>query len=240
MTTTTSSPKRGRAEPPRGGILNGRPGRVAPRRSRPRSRSLLVVAALLVLGFALATASLVVRAGEKVSVLSVGTPITKGHVIERQDLVSVAVSGIARAVPVEDANDVVGKTATVDLIKGQVLTKGMITTTLTPTAGQSTVGLALDPTRVPSFGLDPGDIVDLIAVPNSEADGGSVNGRASSLDNPTVLARSATVYAVQGLATDGGKVLLTVLVDSKAAGPVAAYSTSDRVAVVEVTAAGDQ
>lgn len=204
-------------------------------RARPRSRSLLVLAALLVVSFALATAYLVTRAGDKVSVLSVSTAISKGHVIERADLVSVAVSGIAGAVPVEATDTVVGKTTTVDLVKGQVLTQGMVTTTPTPATGQSTVGLALDPTRVPSSGLDAGDIVDVIAVPNSEAGGGR-----ATLANPTVLARAATVYAVQGLATDGGKVLLTVVVDTKEAGPVAAYSTSDRVAVVEVAAGGGQ
>lgn len=237
MATTTSSPKRGRTtKPASGGILDGRTSRMKAGRGRPRSRSLLVLAALLVLSFALATAYLVTRAGDKVSVLSVGTPISKGHVIERADLVSVAVSGIAGAVPVEATNDVIGKTATVDLVKGQVLTEEMVTTIPTPATGQSTVGLALDPTRVPSSGLAAGDIVDVIAVPNRETGGG---GRAT-LNNPTVLARAATVYAVQGLATDGGKVLLTVVVDTREAGPVAAYSTSDRVAVVEVAAGGGQ
>lgn len=238
MATTTSSPKRGRNEPAPGGILDGRTSWLKAGRSRPRSRSLITLAALLVLGFALATAYLVARAGEKVSVLSVGTAITKGHVIERGDLVSVAVSGVAGAVPVEQTNDVVGKTATVDLVRGQVLTGAMVSTTPTPATGQSTVGLALDPTRVPSSGLNPGDIVDVIAVPNSEAGGGAAGTGAASLDHPTVLARAATVYAVQGLATDGGKVLLTVVVDRREAGPVAAYSTSDRVAVVEVAAGG--
>jgi hypothetical protein len=195
----------------------------------------LVLAGLLVLGFALATANLVSRAGDKVSVLSVGTPIAKGHVIQREDLVSLAVSGVAGAVPVEQTNSIVGKVATVDLVKGQVLTEDMITTTPTPATGQSTVGLALDPTRVPSSGLDPGDTVDVIAVPTSEAGGAT---GAASLHNPTVLARSATVYAVQGLATDGGKLLLTVVVDTTRAGLVAAYSTSGRVAVVEVAAGG--
>lgn len=237
MATTTSSPKRGRTtKPASGGILDGRTSRMRAGRGRPRSRSLLVLAALLVLGFALATAYLVTRAGDKVSVLSVGTSISKGHVIERGDLVSVAVSGIAGAVPVAATDEIVGKTATVDLVKGQVLTEEMVTTTPTPATGQSTVGLALDPTRVPSSGLDTGDIVDVIAVPNSETGGG---GRAT-LARPTVLARAATVYAVQGLATDGGKVLLTVIVDTREAGPVAAYSTSNRVAVVEVAAGGGQ
>jgi flagella basal body P-ring formation protein FlgA len=175
-------------------------------RGRPRSRSLLLLAALLVLGFALATAYLVTRAGDKVSVLSVGTPVTKGHLIERADLVSLSVAGITGAVPVERANQMVGKTATVDLVQGQVLTEDMVTTTPITVTGQSTVGLALDPTRVPSSGLDPGDIVDVIAVPNTEAGSSGEGGRrATSLDNPSVLARVATVYAAQGLAPTAGR-----------------------------------
>lgn len=236
MATSTSSPKHGRTKPSPSGLLDGHTSRMKAGRGRPRSRSLLLLAALLVLSFALATAYLVTRAGDKVSVLSAETPITKGHVIERANLVSVAVSGIAGAIPVEATNEIVGKTATVDLVRGQVLTEDMVTTAPTPATGQSTVGLALDPTRVPSSGLNPGDIVDVIAVPSSETGGG---GRAT-LNNPTVLARAATVYAVQGLATDGGKVLLTVVVDTREGGPVAAYSTSDRVAVVEVAAGGGQ
>ena len=120
MATATSSPKRGRTKSAPGGILDGRTSRAPGARGRPRSPGLLSLAALLVLGFALATAYLVTRAGDKVSVLSVGTPITKGHVIERQDLVSLSVAGISGAVPVERANDIVGKTATVDLVRGQV------------------------------------------------------------------------------------------------------------------------
>ena len=246
VSAMTSSRKRGQTTPAPGGILDGRASQPRGARGRPRSRSLVLLAALLVLGFALATAYLVTRAGEKVSVLGVGTPIAKGHVIERVDLVSLAVSGIDSAVPVAQTDDIVGKTATVDLVRGQVLTREMFTTVLTPATGQSTVGLALDPTRVPSSGLDPGDLVDVIAVPNGETGGGGgaqrgVRGQgaqSATLNSPTVLARDATVYAVRGLATDGGKVLLTVVVSSREAGPVAAYSTSDRVAVVEVAAGG--
>ena len=42
--------------------------------------------------------------------------------IERGDLVSTSVSGVAEAIPVGDIDTVVGQTAAVDLVAGQILT----------------------------------------------------------------------------------------------------------------------
>lgn len=204
-------------------------------RARSRSRSLIILAALLVLGFGLATAFMVTRAGDKVSVLAVGSGVTKGHIIERSDLISQSVSGVPNAILVDQVDSVVGRTTTVDLVDGQILSSGMVTTTPTPNEGESMVGLSLDPTRVPSSGLTAGDIVDVIAVPGGDQ-GGKAN--QTDLDAPTVLASRATVYAIEGLATDGGQMLLTVVVADSDANKVAAYSTNSRVAVVEVTSSG--
>lgn len=199
---------------------------------RPPARGLIVLGVLLVIAFGLATAYLVTRAGDRVSVLAVGDPVAKGQTIDRGDLVSQAVSGVPGALGVADVEVVVGKTATVDLLAGQVLTGDMVTSAATPAEGQASVGLALDPTRVPSAGLAPGDVVDVIAVPGGEA----ANATGRSLNKPTVLARGASVFAVQEAATGAGQVLLTLVVERSEATPVAAYSTSGRVAVVEVAA----
>lgn len=221
-----------------GGFLSNGRGSVRSRgaRTKSRSKSLIVLAALLVLGFGLATAYLVTRAGDKVSVLVVGTEVPKGHVVQREDLVSQSVSGVAGAIPVDQVNDVVGHTATVDLVEGQILTHSMVTSAPTPGEGQALVGLSLDPTRVPSAGLDAGDVVDVIAVSGGEQ-GGKPN--QADLDAPTVLSAGATVYSIEGMATDGGQMLLTLLVDEADANKVASYSTSNLVAVVEVSAGNE-
>lgn len=219
------------------GLATSRPpGRWQHRTRPPRPRGLLVLAVLLVVGFGLTTAYMVTRAGDRVSALALGAPVAKGQILERADLVSQAVSGIPGAVEVASVNEVVGQTATVDLLAGQVLTADMLTSVPIPARGQAAVGLALDPTRVPSAGLAPGDVVDVIAVPNIQsANGANAAGRVG-LDRPTVLARGASVYAVQGAAVEAGQVLLTLVVDQSESKRVAAYSTSGRVAVVEVAA----
>ncbi len=242
-TTGETPPAGSRTETDRAGSSQTRSGRAGatlavsrkPSRGhirRPPARGLIVLGVLLVIGFGLATAYLVTRAGDRVSVLAIRDPIAKGQTIESADLVSQAVSGVPGALAVADVEVVVGKTATVDLLAGQVLSGAMVTSAATPAEGQASVGLALDPTRVPSAGLAPGDVVDVIAVPGGE----SADATGRSLNRPTVLARVALVFAVQGAATGAGQVLLTLVVQESEATPVAAYSTSGRVAVVEVAA----
>ncbi|MGB3763199.1 MAG: SAF domain-containing protein, partial [Ornithinimicrobium sp.] len=203
---------------------------------RPRPRGLLVLAVLLVVGFGLATAYMVTRAGDRVSVLALGAPVAEGQVLQRSDLVSQAVSGVPGAVEVSRVNELVGQTATVDLLAGQVLTADMFTTEATPARGEAAVGLALDPTRVPTAGLEAGDLVDVIAVPASQGEAAAAPGDGTraqkprgTLNRPTVLARGASVFSVQGAAVESGQVLLTVVVDEVDSTRVAAYSTSGRI-----------
>lgn len=187
-----------------------------------------MIAALLIVGFGLAGAVLFGRAGDKVEVLVMGSGVAKGQVVERADLRTVAVAGAPDTVRVDDVDAVVGKTAAVDLVAGQLVTNDMVTAQLVPGPGETVVGLALEPVKVPSAGLAPGDLVDVIAVPagNTEAD-------ATDLDDPVALTTGATVYAAAGSGTSGGQLLLTLVVDSDDAARVATYSTAGRVAVVE-------
>ena len=134
-----------------GGLLaGGRRAATGPQRPRNRSWGLVTLAALLVLGLGLAVAAWGIQVGEKTSVLAVGQPVAKGQVIARGDLVSTSVAGVSGAIGVDRVDVVVGKTAAVDLVAGQVLTPEMATDDPVPGPGRSVVGLALDPTRVPS------------------------------------------------------------------------------------------
>jgi hypothetical protein len=199
---------------------------------RTRSWGLVTLAALLVLGTGLAVAAWGLHAGSKESVLAIGKPVAKGQVIDREDLVSTSVAGVKGTIAVEQLGTVLGKTAAVDLVKGQILTSAMVTTSPVPAAGESVVGLALDPTRVPEAGLDPGDVVDVIAVPAND------NTDPAALDSPEVLAKAAQVYYLGGESTTGGQVLVTLVVDASDAARIAAYSTQNRVAVVETAPPG--
>lgn len=201
---------------------------------RHRSWGLVTVAALSVLGTGLAVAAWGLHAGQKESVLALGEPVSKGQVIARDDLVTTSVSGVSGAIPVSEINTVVNQTAAVDLVDGQILTSQMFAASAVPASGEATVGLALDPARVPGAGLDPGDVVDVIAVPG----GDTAQKDSAALDTPEVLAADASVYSVEGAATAGGQVLVTLVVDAADAARISAYSTQNRVAVVETAPAG--
>lgn len=207
---------------------------VSSRTVRKRSPGLVAAAGVLVMGSGLGVAAWGLYAGQKESVIEVGAHIAKGHVIGREELVSESVAGVHGAIPVAQIDSVVGKTAAVDLVPGQVLTASMFTSVMIPGPGHSTVGLALDPTRVPSAGLDTGDVVDVVAVPDAD----TAKSDATTLDSPTVLARGAEVYGVRGAATSGGTMLVTLVVAADDADRVAAYSTQNRVALVETAPVG--
>jgi hypothetical protein len=243
VTTTTNSNSRGksarRQQAP--SLLSGqRKAATGPMRPRNRSMGLVILAALLVIGCGLGVAAWGLSAGDKTSVLAVGAPIAKGHVLEREDLVSVSVSGVDGAILVEHVDQVVGQAAAVDLVAGQVLTDSMVTNSPVPEEGKAVIGLALDPTRVPGAGLQPGDQVDVIAVPDGEGAPAGGKDADAELDAPEVLATGAEVYEVGGEPVAGSQVLLTLIVDDADASRVAAYSTQNRVAVVETPVAPDK
>jgi hypothetical protein len=192
------------------------------------------IAALLVVGFGLAGAVAYSHAGDKVAVLQVATLVTKGHTITSGDLASVDVSGVPGAIPAVQSGSVVGRTAAVDLVPQTVLTEGMLTGSVLPGAGQSMVGLALDASQAPTAGLADGDVVSVIAVPGQD----STQATQQDLETPLVLAAAATVYSVSGAGTQGGQILLTLVVPQTAAARVAAYGSAGRVAVIEIPAAG--
>lgn len=231
MTTTVEKRSRKPGKDP-SSILAGR--RVDDRSLRTKSRrtGLVTVAALLVVVCGLGFALLLSQAGDKTAVLTIGEPVAKGQVVEQSNLVSTQVSGAAGAIETADSSTVVGKIAAVDLVAGQILNRDMVTSDPIPGKGKATVGLSLDPTRVPSSGLKSGSVVNVIAVP-----GGDNGGAAEEMDAPQLLAEGAEVYAVDGASTEGGGLLVTLIVDSSDAARLAAYSTSNRVAVVETSPA---
>lgn len=213
------------------GLLSGgqRPARGL-REARRRSPGLIVLCAFLVVATALAVAAWGLRAGQRESVVAIAQEVAKGHVIERGDLTDASVAGVNGVIPLSELETVVGKTAAVDLLPGQNLTRAMVASDPVPAADQATVGLALDPDRVPAAGLQPGDVVGIVAVPGDS----KTEVLDSDLDRPTFLDPAAEVFEVGGEATAGGELLVTVIVDVSDAGRVSAYATQNRVALVEV------
>jgi hypothetical protein len=224
MTTTESSRKATT-------VLSGRRDDIRGLRSRPRRGGLLAFAALMIVGSAVAVAVLVNRAGDTHEVLIARTEIPEGHTIQRDDLATARVSGVEGTYSVEQVNSLVGTTAVVGVVPRQVMTESMVSESPVPGEGESLVGLNLDPSRVPSAGLEPGDNVMVIA-----AAGGETGANPEELDVPTVLTSGASVFDLAGSATEGEGILITLRVAETDAAKIAAYSVAGRVAVVETSA----
>ncbi|WP_460818630.1 SAF domain-containing protein [Nocardioides korecus] len=166
------------------------------------------------------------------AVLVVAEPVPAGSVITAKDLGVLEVSGVNGAIPSDDSSTIIGSTAAVGLVDGQILTRHMVTSDPLPGPGERVVGLQLDATRAPA-GLAPGDVVAVIAVP---PDGDPST--PGNLDDPTVLAPSATVASAAAI--QGAGIRLTLVVPDSVAERVTAYMAAGRVALVQAPVGGDE
>ena len=164
-------------------------------------------------------------------VLAVAHPVAAGTVIKADDLKVVAVAGVTSTISSEDAASVVGSTAAVGLVEGQILAPDMVTSQPLPGPGERVVGLQLDATRAPS-GLLPGDGVVVLAVPPA----GDPSSPAE-LDDPTVLAPKATIASAE--VVEGAGARLALVVPESVAERVTAYVAAGRVALVQAPIGGD-
>lgn len=201
---------------------------VRPLPTGARRPGLIGAAVLLIVGFALTGALLVSSAGGKTEVLVAAGPVPAGHVITGDDVRATSVAGDVRAIAASDVSTVVGRTAAVDLVPGQLLNRDMLTAAAVPAAGQAMVGLALAPGRFPADGLRPGDRVHAVAVP-------AATGGGEGADSPRVLA-IGDVYAVRADATSAADTLITVVVPSPAAGRLSAHAVAGQVSLIKVPA----
>ena len=106
-------------------------------------------------------------------------------------------------------DSVIGHVALVDLAKGTLLTSSVVADAETIKSGDGVVGLSLDPGAYPARGLAPGDRVNVVRAAD-----------VADLDTePSVIARNATVFAVDELSSD--RLLVSVLTGQDAAELVA-------------------
>jgi Flp pilus assembly protein CpaB len=168
---------------------------------------------------------------DREEVLAAAHTVAAGTVIEADDVKVVAVAGVTSTISSEDAASVVGSTAAVGLVEGQILTPDMVTSKPLPGPGERVVGLQLDATRAPS-GLRPGDVVLVLAVP-PPGDPSSP----AELDDPTVLAPQATVASAE--VVEGAGTRLALVIPESAAERVTAYVAAGRVALVQAPVGGD-
>lgn len=168
---------------------------------------------------------------DRQEVLVVAEPVAAGSVITTDDLAVAEVSGVDGAIPSADHETIVGSTAMVGLVEGQVLTRDMVTSDPIPGPGERIIGLQLDATRSPD-GVTAGDVVMVLAVPPA-----GDPSTPDELDSPTVLSPDATVASAT--VVEGAGTRLTLLVSDAVAERVAAYVAAGRVALVQAPLGGD-
>ncbi|GAA0922942.1 hypothetical protein [Nonomuraea longicatena] len=184
---------------------------------RERKPALAALAVLLILGGALAATLLVMRSGDRISVIRVKQQIGAGQQFTETALeeVQIADTGIDYVLW-SQRQSVVSSFAAVTLLPGTLLTNSMgVTASRELGPGKAMVGLSLKPGQLPQH-LEAGDRVQVIRVP------------ARSQERGQVLAQSALVHSVG----DDGAV--TVIVDVTVSPDVVGYASSGEIAVAEL------
>ncbi len=187
---------------------------VAPPNRRVRLPE-LAVGLLVTVMFALGAVLWHLNATSKVPAVAVASEVERGEVIEAADLRVVYVSSddpLARMTAAESSS-VVGRVALVDLAPGTLLTPTVVADAAALEAGDGVVGLALDPGQYPALGLAPGDRVNVVESGEAAATGDGESGT-------QVLARGATVFEIEDLASD--RKLVSILTSEADAEAVAA------------------
>jgi hypothetical protein len=196
------------------------------RQKRPGYAALAIV---LIVGLAAVGAYFYSQAGKKVPVVVVTIDVPAGHKIQRADLSTVQVAGSVTAIGGANLNSVVGETAVVELLPNTLLQRSMVTSAPALDSSTAQVGVAVTPGQIPADGLNPGDTVEILQLPQKNT--ASVT---ASIPAPTVLADSATVYSSTSDPSQSGGTLLTLVVPKSAAAAVAAASNAGLIALIRV------
>jgi Flp pilus assembly protein CpaB len=196
------------------------------RQKRPGYAAIAIV---LIVGLGALGAYFYSKAGEKTPVVVVTKDVPAGHRITRGDLSTVNVAGGVTAIAGSNLDSVVGEVATVELLPNTLLQRAMVTDASPLPAGSSMVGVELKPGQMPATGVTDGARVQVLQLPNKNTTSAS-----SSPQNATVLATSATVYDSASDPSQTGGMLVTLIVPSDEAAPIAAASSAGLVALVQV------
>ncbi len=213
QTLALPAEKVGQSKPSPNGLTNGSTARAEPlplapsRTARSRVPQALLAALLIIgggLGGLLLFSSYNQRTGAVVVAADVahGTPLTRDHLMVAEVALDQNVSSIG------SISEAVGSFAAHDLRAGELLTPAdLATEEQLLTAGESVIGLLLEPGQYPTKRLVAGDRVDIFA-PGSE----------QFLPGP--LAADLVVFDVVESSNDGRNLLVSVVVTADQAAAV--------------------
>lgn len=197
-----------------------------PTRTRPKGYAALAVA--LLVGFGALGAWFYTSAGAKVPVVMAKNDIPVGHLIDAGDLTTVEVAGGVTAVSADHLSSLVGQRAAVEILPNTLVQRAMVTNGPPIPTGQGMVGVAAAPGQIPSSGLNPGDKVEVLQLPQKGVPNPSTSGADS------VLVASAVVFDVRPNTSSSGGTLLTLIVPTSAAYGVAQASNAGQIALVKL------
>ena len=226
MTQTIQTPPLGRAQTNGSGDSSA----LQLRRRRRKSRAVLAVVGLALLGGAVSIfETLVPRAPHTQSVLVAARPIRAGAVIRGADLaVADLASAQVSAVPITERDGVVGHTAAFDVAPGQPLVAADVGAAPGPAPGEAVIGLSLAAGRLPDS-LAPGNVVIVVATAGRPAAGASAT---SGAGGSAELARGR-VFAV-GRSPDGTRTDVSLVLPAVVADGVAQAAALDQVSLLWV------
>jgi hypothetical protein len=181
-----------------------------------------LLAALLIVGGGLGGLILFNRYNERAPAVVVRQPVAHGQVLARENLAVTDVALSAEVAAVGSISDAVGRFAAHDLQPGELLTPGdLATEDQLVTAGESVIGLLLEPGQYPTKRLVAGDRVDVFAPRSAES------GIPSSPAGP--VAADLVVFDVVESSSDGRALLVSVVVTTDEAAAV--FDAADRTGV---------
>lgn len=198
-------------------------------RKRERAqRGLIAAGVVLVLACGLGAGLLFENQGGKVSVIKVAKAVPAGHTIAAADLTTAQMA--SDDIPAYAGNhmsEVVGKTAAVGLVPGQILNKAMVTSRPATPSGYVVAGVSLKPGALPAGGVSSGDQVMVILLPSQTA------GSSSSGSGATVLENSVRVSA-SSPSSDGTTTVVSLLIPKADAPQLAQANNAGLVSLSEV------
>jgi predicted RecA/RadA family phage recombinase len=189
-------------------------------RMSARNRSRILIGCLVTLGSAFAVAVLYSDAGERRPVLALAQPVAAGQAIEAHDLreVMVATDGGVNTVAARDRADVIGRTASVPLAAGALLTEEQLGDTPLLDPSQAVFGAVLAEGSYP-VELRAGDRVLLYELPAT-----------TETASPAEAVRATVVAVRDGQAS--GSISATLSVAAGDAGAMATAAGQDRLILV--------
>lgn len=201
------------------------PSRRAPKARRRTTTILLIVALLAVAG--LAAVFTVDQIQTQNRVVQVRADISRGAVIKPTDLGEVTIGSVqgVSTTPADQLGSLVGRQASVDLVKGSLLPQNAVNDVTIPSVDHTLVGLRLEQGRMVVGDVRPGSQVRLVVTAPQGGDPTFADASSNKVFGATITSSEP--------ALDGAATLVNVEVARADAVRVAQLAAVSRIAVVQ-------